>query len=350
MLKLKVKDVPKFLKIAYAKRMPVMLHGAPGIGKSSVVKQTAKELGIACNDHVRLSQLDPVDLGGIPTIEDCDGEKVMGRAYPAWLPRSGAGLLFLDEINKGMPSTQAAAYSLVLDRALGEAKLGDGWMIVAAGNRSTDRATVYEMDAPLQNRFPMHIEVETPTSEELLAYFESIGKTHLGVAGFLQFKPSRVWHLEDRSTDPAWASPRSWEFLMDLLSEVPSTGTKASRDALTKDLAVAAVGDVVGREFAAFLRLSEEVDIKAILEKPELFAQIERPDIRHSVITEIASLYQKNAKLEGACKEIVFSCVQTPELVMLAIATFHRANKSFVRKVLQDPRADALAEHMQKFL
>lgn len=345
MLKSKVKDVAKYLEVAWKLRRPVFLHGRPGIGKSAAVKQFAASKGIECNDKIRLSQIEPTDLGGLPIVKD--GK--MERVYPSWLPTEGEGILFLDELNKGMPSTQSAAYQLVLDRQLGEARLGDDWMVVAAGNRSTDRVTIYEMDSALQNRFPLHIEVETPSAEEVLEYFKSIGKTDAQIAGFLLFKPSRVWMFDEKAKDPAWASPRTWEFMHDMLDAVKDM-PKAERMAMLRNLAVGCLGDVVGREFREYVALSETVSVREILDNPAKFAEIEKPDVQHSVITEIADLYRREKGSEKKVIDFVFALKGRPEMVMLALTMFGRVNQNFVAKVVADKRGGELAEYMEKFI
>ena len=138
---------------------PVMLWGPPGVGKSQMVAQIAARHGVPMTD-IRLSQMEPSDLRGIPFRV---GEHVEW-AVPAMLPdasRHGPeGILFLDEINAAPPSVSAAAYQLILDRRLGEYRVPAGWAIFAAGNRQGDRGVTYTMPAPLANRFS-HFEVET---------------------------------------------------------------------------------------------------------------------------------------------------------------------------------------------
>ncbi|MCP3687788.1 MAG: AAA domain-containing protein, partial [Gammaproteobacteria bacterium] len=117
---------------------PVMLWGPPGVGKSQLVAQVADHHGVGIVD-VRLSQMEPSDLRGIPF--KC-GDKVEW-AIPALLPdvavHGAAGILFIDEITSAPPSVSAAAYQLILDRRLGEYRVPEHWAIVAAGNRQGDR-------------------------------------------------------------------------------------------------------------------------------------------------------------------------------------------------------------------
>jgi MoxR-like ATPase len=85
-------------------------------------------LGIRLID-IRAILLDPVDLRGLPTVE----QGRVAWAIPAFLPEDGAGILSVDELNAAPPLVQAACYQLVLDRALGEYRLPDGWTVFAAG-------------------------------------------------------------------------------------------------------------------------------------------------------------------------------------------------------------------------
>ncbi|MBP6583288.1 MAG: AAA family ATPase, partial [Chromatiaceae bacterium] len=138
---------------------PVMLWGPPGVGKSQMVAQIAARHGTPMID-IRLSQMEPSDLRGIPFRV---GNKVEW-AIPALLPNleyhGPSGILFLDEITSAPPAVSAAAYQLILDRRLGEYEVPEHWAIFAAGNRQGDRGVTYAMPAPLANRFS-HFEVDT---------------------------------------------------------------------------------------------------------------------------------------------------------------------------------------------
>ena len=110
---MKPSEIASSLQLLAQIHKPAFLWGPPGVGKSQVVAQVATALGIRLID-IRAILLDPVDLRGLPTVEQ-------GRAawaIPAFLPEDGAGILFLDELNAAPPLIQAACYQLVLDRAL----------------------------------------------------------------------------------------------------------------------------------------------------------------------------------------------------------------------------------------
>ncbi len=187
---------------------PVMMWGPPGVGKSEMVAQIAARHQVPVTD-IRLSQMEPSDLRGIPFRV---GEHVEW-AVPAMLPnaeRHGrAGILFLDEITSAPPAVSAAAYQLILDRRLGAYEVPDGWAIFAAGNRQGDRGVTYTMPAPLANRFS-HFEVDTNLDDWVAwAYKNEIDER---VIAFLRFRPELLFDFDPAHNPVAFPSPRSWEF------------------------------------------------------------------------------------------------------------------------------------------
>ena len=197
----------------------VMIWGPPGIGKSAVVKAVAEAKKLALVD-LRISQLAPTDLRGLPVP---DGE-IARWLPPEFLPRDGRGILFLDEINLAPPAVQGIAQQLVLDRRVGSYRLPSGWFVWAAGNRRDDRAAVFEMPAPLANRF-LHFHVEAEL-ESFLRYAAARDLPELFLA-FLAFRPALL-HKVDVAA-PSWPSPRSWEMAARLfragMSIAPAVGS-----------------------------------------------------------------------------------------------------------------------------
>ncbi len=205
-------------------RLSVMLWGPPGIGKSRVVSQAAAAQGLSLID-LRLSQLAPTDLRGLPYPD----AGVTRWAPPEFLPRSGRGVLFLDEINLAPPALQGVAQQLVLDRKVGSYTVPDGWFVWAAGNRKEDQAAVFDMPRPLSNRF-LHLEVNADL-DSFRAYAASRG-LHERIVAFLSFRPSLLHHIDPAR--PAWPSPRSWEMASSLLAAkldiTPAVGAPAAGD------------------------------------------------------------------------------------------------------------------------
>ncbi len=263
-------------------RLAVMLWGAPGIGKSSIVKQVAMAAKLEFVD-VRLSQLAPTDLRGLPVAED-------GTAKwfpPEFLPKSGSGILFLDELNMAAPTMQGIAQQLILDRAVGSYTLPDGWFVWAAGNRREDRASVFEMPAPLANRF-LHLEVSADL-ESFKRYALEKGLNERIIA-FLAFRPNLL-HAPDNAR-PAWASPRSWEM--------------ASR-LIMADLPIApAVGEASEAEFRAFERIYSSLpEIDAILAGQTHLEFPVEPSARYAVTIGLAARANGVTEVLNAFKWLV---------------------------------------------
>jgi hypothetical protein len=235
---------------------PVMLWGPPGVGKSQIIAQIAARHGVPLID-IRLSQMEPTDLRGIPFR---NGDRVEW-SVPALLPdaaRHGArGILFLDEITSAPPTVTAAAYQLILDRRLGEYHVPDGWAIFAAGNRYGDRGVTYVMPSPLANRFT-HYEIEAHV-EDWVAWAHASGIDERVIA-FLRFRPDLLFDFNPAQSAAAFPSPRSWEYAHRALVKF------ADAPALLADALQACVGHAAGVEFKAFVdHMDDMPDIDAIL-------------------------------------------------------------------------------------
>jgi MoxR-like ATPase len=235
---------------------PVMLWGPPGVGKSQMVAQMAARYGAPVID-IRLSQMEPTDLRGIPFRAG----DVVEWAVPAMLPdakRHGTeGVLFLDEITSAAPTVSAAAYQLILDRKLGEYKVPPGWAIFAAGNRQGDRGVTYSMPSPLANRFS-HFEVETHLDDWVAwAHAHRIDER---IIAFLRFRPELLFDFDPAHNPVAFPSPRSWEFAHRALAKF------GDEDSLLLGALQACVGPAAGIELKAFLdNLDNLPDIDAIV-------------------------------------------------------------------------------------
>ena len=235
---------------------PVMLWGPPGVGKSQMVVQVAARNAVPVID-IRLSQMEPSDLRGIPFRR---GEHVEW-AVPAMLPdadRHGPeGMLFLDEITSAPPSVSAAAYQLILDRRLGEYQVPDGWAIFAAGNRQGDRGVTYSMPSPLANRFS-HFEVETNLDDWVVwAYRNGIDER---VIAFLRFRPELLFDFDPAHNPVAFPSPRSWEFAHRGLQKF------SGHPEILQGTLQACVGPAAGVELNAFVNNLEQMpDLDAIV-------------------------------------------------------------------------------------
>jgi MoxR-like ATPase len=206
-------------------QLSLMLWGPPGIGKSSIVADVANGAKLQLVD-LRLSQLAPTDLRGLPVAD-----KGVSRWFPPeFLPTTGKGILFLDEINMAPPTMQGIAQQLILDRKVGSYTVPEDWYIWAAGNRKSDKAAVFEMPSALANRF-IHLDL-TPDFDSFKAWGISTQRVSEQVLAFLAFRPTLMHQIDPQR--PAWPSPRSWVMADQLrkagLSIEPAIGPSASAE------------------------------------------------------------------------------------------------------------------------
>lgn len=204
---------------AFKVKRPVFLWGPPGIGKSEVVESITNEMGGLMID-LRMAQMEPTDIRGIPFFNK--NLNKMDWAEPVDLPDEELAsqypiiVLFLDEMNSAPPAVQAAGYQLVLNRRVGKYKLPDNVVIVAAGNRESDKGVTYRMPMPLANRF-IHIEMRPDFNA--WQQWAVLNSVHKDVVGFLSFDKSSMFQFDGKSAGRAFATPRSWVFVSQLLED-----------------------------------------------------------------------------------------------------------------------------------
>lgn len=276
--------------------IPLFIHGSPGIGKSYIVADVAKKNELELVD-VRLSQMDPVDLRGVPSIKD---------DQTVWMPpvffpkdKDSEGILFLDELNSAPPSVQAAIYQLVLNRKMGEYELPEGWRIICAGNRVSDRGVVFRLPTPLANRM-VHLHVQARFEDFKLFAIKS--ELHSFIIGFLGFRPDLLATepvVEDDS-NPAFATPRSYEMLSNILKNSKDINTISS-------IIYGTIGYSAGIEFLSYIKVYEELpDIEAIFEGH--YPEIEnKPALLYALVSALVEYY----KSTDQHKEHIFKFSET---------------------------------------
>ena len=237
-------------------RQPAFIWGPPGVGKSQIVKQVADDLEIDMID-IRALHLDPVDLRGLPYLAE---DKRAGWATPDFLPTEGKGILFLDELNAAPPLVQAACYQLTLDRKIGEYMLPDGWSVMAAGNRETDRAVTSKMPSALANRF-IHLDFVVDLDDWCDWALKNDLVTEL--IAFLRFRPELLHQFDPKSGDRAFPTPRSWEFVSNTLK----SGVKQE---VEFPILSGTVGEGAAAELEGFLRIFRNLpSVEGILMDPK---------------------------------------------------------------------------------
>ena len=300
-------QTPKAVAVAIAARVPVIVWGAPGSGKTSAVMAMAAAADLPC-EVVIASIREPSDFAGLPVV--ADGGVTM--APPAWAKRlhgAGRGILFLDEISTAPPAVQAALLRVVLERTVGDLQLPDEVVVVAAANPPEMAADGWDLAAPLANRF-CHLDwtldartwadgivggfsvEKIPTLEH--AELQALSFRHRSqVAGFLASRGGFLSMPPSDATSAgrAWPSPRSWEMTAKLSAAAELIG--ADRE-LVAELIAGAVGPVAALEFRAWLDDAALPDPEEALRDPSSFRLPERGDRAYATLSSIVAAVRSN--------------------------------------------------------
>ena len=240
------------LLTAFRVKRPLFLWGPPGIGKSELVEGITQELDGLMID-LRLGQMEPTDIRGIPFYNKEVGK--MDWAPPIELPDEETAkqypivVLFLDELNSAAPSVQSAAYQLILNRRIGKYRLPDNVVMVAAGNRESDKGVTYRMPTPLANRFiHQEMKVDFASWQEWAVN----NRVHKDVVGYLSFAKQDLYDFDAKSASRAFATPRSWSFVSQLLDD------RVDDETLT-NLVAGTVGEGLAVKFMAHRKIASRM-------------------------------------------------------------------------------------------
>jgi len=240
----------KSILTAFKVKRPIFLWGPPGIGKSELVEGITKDLGGIMYD-LRLGQMEPTDIRGIPYFNKENGK--MDWAPPIDLPDAETAaqypvvVLFLDEMNSAPASVQSAAYQLILNRRIGKYILPDNVVIVAAGNRESDKGVTFRMPTPLANRFlHQEMKVDFASWQEWAVQHNE----HKDVVGYLSFAKQDLYDFDAKSSSRAFATPRSWHFVSQLLED------ESLDDDTAMNLIAGTVGEGLAVKFMAHRKIA----------------------------------------------------------------------------------------------
>lgn len=272
----------KAIMKCFKSKRPMFLWGPPGIGKSEVVADITNELNGYMID-LRLGQMDPTDIRGIPFYNRDTGK--MDWAPPMDLPDDELAaqypiiVLFLDEMNAAPPAVQAAAYQLILNRRIGKYKLPDNVVMIAAGNRESDKGVTFRMPTPLANRF-VHIEMRVDFAS--WQDWAVRNKIHQDVVGFITFAKQDLYDFDAKSSSRAFATPRSWSFVSQLLTD------EDLDDATATDLIAGTVGEGVAVKFMAHRKIASRLPRpEDILSGVEKELKIKEVSAMYSLVTSL---------------------------------------------------------------
>jgi MoxR-like ATPase len=295
------------LGTAVAAGVPVLLWGAPGTGKTSVIRAMAAAAGLPC-ETVIASIREPSDFAGLPIVDHGDGSRGprVTFAPPAWataLAAAGRGLAFFDEVSTAPPAVQAALLRVVLERTVGDLVLPDAVSVVAAANPPEQAADGWELTPPLANRF---CHLDWPVDARTVAagfaggwptpappalpddWAHRLPVVRSWVAGFLTVRPMLALAVPE---DPAgagraWPSPRTW----DMVARLQCAAEAAAVGELASSLLIrGCVGPGPGVEYLTWLAEADLPDPEAVLANPDEFELPERGDRAYAALSSVAA-------------------------------------------------------------
>ncbi|WP_422741184.1 AAA family ATPase [Micromonospora sp. WMMD754] len=336
------------LTLAVAADLPVLLWGAPGIGKTAALTQLAAALDLPLTTVIA-SVHEPSDFAGLPVVGDDPATQGVPMAPPDWavrLVRAGRGLLFLDELSTAPPAVQAALLRLVLERCVGSLRLPPEVRIVAAANPRSAAADGWELSPPLANRF-VHLQWShdhevvvrglggtwpraTMPRLDPARLTDAVGYARRAVCGLLSARPTLVHRLptSEAGRGGAWPSPRSWEMALRLIAFAEAAGT--SRDVLST-LVRGAVGDGPGLELLASLDRMDLPDPEDLLADPAAAVLPERGDLRQAVLDAVVEAVRRRPDRSrwDAAWTVLGRAVETgaPDLVVVPAATLAKLRR-----------------------
>lgn len=347
-----VSQLTPIIQALYHAKWPGMFWGQPGIGKSysfrAAAQQIIKTLGLtghvlerhqvkryveAGHDikqafgvfDLRLSQCDPVDVGGLPRENKINGSTE--RVPPSWFAHLGRddlpdyGILLLDELPSAPLSVQTAAYQITLDKVIDEYKLKAGWTVFAAGNRLTDGGQFFKMPSALADRL-CHIDVESDL-DSWVGWAIDNGVDNSLVA-FMRFRPELLNTFEDHTKTKgkgfAFATERSWTAVDALLRNNPGLD-----DVTLQAIAGGIVGAGQAAEYMGFRQVWHRMpSVDSILIDPDSAILPEDAATQYAVLTALASRTSYD-NIPNCLKYVErFTAVGRAELGMLYIRDMQR--------------------------
>jgi len=244
---------------AMKKQRPVFVWGGPGIGKSELMQQIVDsgDIGNAIMYDLRLGLVEPTDIRGVPFYNK--ESNMMEWAPPVDLPDAETAaqydtvVLFLDEFNQAVPAVQAAAYQLVLNRRVGQYFLPKNVVVVAAGNRETDKGVTYRMPKPLENRFG-HFELRVDFAQWL--EWAVVNNIDPAVVGYLTVHKADLYNFDPTSSSRGFSTPRSWAFVSENLEDINDSDFD-DNDII--DMVAAYVGEGTALKFNTHLNMTAKM-------------------------------------------------------------------------------------------
>jgi hypothetical protein len=282
------KQAVSFITTAMKAKLVTMIGGDPGIGKSSIVQDIANQYKLHLID-VRLSQCDPLDMQGMPTVKDNRAVFTPMDLFPledTKIPKDKTGfLLFLDEFNSASLAVQAASYKLILDRTVGQRKLHPKTVIVCAGNLITNGAIVNRLGTAMQSRL---VHLELGVNAEHWTEWASKNKLDHRVISYIHGRPDNLHRFDPNHNDKTFPCPRTWHFVSQLLAASNNTPLREMLPLLA-----GTVGEGPAREFIIYTETFTKLPSFAEIIKDPVKAKLDKTP---AMLYAISHMIAANAK------------------------------------------------------
>lgn len=247
-------------EIPSMRQRPVLLIGPPGIGKTQIMEQVARECGIGLvsytiTHHTRQSAI------GLPFISEktYSGKNVHVTEYTMSeivaaiynkIEDTGLseGLLFIDEINCVSETLAPAMLQFLQYKTFGNHKIPDGWIIVAAGNPPEYNKSVREFDIATLDRIK---KIDVEADFEVWKEYAKQADIHPAILSFLTAKPQYFYQVETTVDGKIFATPRGWEDLSGFLKVCEKVDLICDREVVAQYIE----HPRIAKDFANYLEL-----------------------------------------------------------------------------------------------
>jgi hypothetical protein len=233
--------------------------------------------------------MDPTDLRGVPMIIEGEAKWVK----PSFLPKEENTIIFFDELNHAPPSVQSAAYQIILDGRIGEHRLPNNTIRIAAGNQKGEGILGYDLPLPLKNRF-VHLEMRHDKNAWVEWARDSAIDTR--IISFIESKPELLMELpKGQATQSAYGfpTPRSWVFTSKIIKGL----SLKEEEKILAPLVEGAIGKKASAIFNAYLLLLEEYKTpEFILDNPDYITKDVDKSVMWSVLTSVAEIVTEDKK------------------------------------------------------
>ncbi len=301
-------ELNNFIKKVYDSKLSLLVWGKIGIGKSVLMKETAKEIAKSKNKEflewnkisddkkrslmnsenakgkfifadLRSSQMDIGDVKGLPSFFDGVTEWKANILFKVLSQKESDGILFFDELLQAPPTILSNLYQIILDRQVGEISLSENIGIFAGTNTITDNAGVFNIPSPLANRF-LHVELSIPSKKDWVnwSFKNDIDNR---IIAFIEFNEKYLHTYDKVKNNLVFSSPRSWEFLSRLIKDNKNIDE-------IEISAQSTIGEGVGIEFLSFIKLQKKLNIEDLLKHPEKVKNIVELSEKYALLSAVS--------------------------------------------------------------